>query len=201
MRHIETSDNSEREPEELDEKQQNLKAIVSAMTDKSVHQLRSAGTVEQYKMYCELCYPSIVGKYMWKMNHSRVGIKTLLTAADEAIVALVLENNISEWIYLAEGNELEGRKRMTLYTHGGKNGSETRKGWSLEGRQRYNKIYSELKEIRNKPGTTRMDEQMKQMWLNELNAQNISAAANSTVDENAHDRDEQTFEPAFDFDD
>ena len=41
------------------------------------------------------------------MNHSRVGIKTLTTVADEALVALILENNLEEWLVIAAGGEVE----------------------------------------------------------------------------------------------
>lgn len=193
------SDN-ETSVEDLDDDQINLKAIVSAMRNKSVHKLRSDGTVTQYKLYCELCYPSIVGKHRWKINHSRVGIKTLTTVADEAIVALVLENNIFEWLHLAEGKEVDTKHRLTLYTHGGRDGSGTRKGWSLEGRRRYNVVHNELKEIRNRGGSTRLDDALKQMWMDESHCPN-STGDNGGIDNDEYDRVEESFEPAFDFDD
>lgn len=172
-----------------------------AMKNKRVHKLRSAATIDQYKMYCELCYPSVVGKHRWKINHSRIGIKTLTSVADEAIVALVLENNILEWLHLAEGHEIDTKNRLTLYTHGGRSGSGTRKGWSLEGRMRYNVIHNELKQTRHCTGSTRIDEQLKQLWMDELNCQNNDRDDNSGNEGNDEDMDEQSFEPAFDFDD
>ena len=184
----------------IDEATRNLKYIVTAMKDKQAHQLRSNGTLRQYKLYCELCYPCIVGKHRWKINHSRVGIKTLTTVGDESLVALIMENNIEEWLFLANGGEVDSKKRLTLYTHGGKDGNSTRKGWSLKGRQRYNTIYGELKAIRNRAGTTRLDEELKQLWTNDSSEE--GAESDNTENEFEEERArEQAFEPAFDFDD
>ena len=170
------------------------------MKSKVVHKLRSSDTIEQYKLLCELSYPCIVGKHRWKINHSRVGIKTLTTVGDESLIALILENNIKEWLVVARGGEIDNKRRLTLYTHGGMNGNGTRKGWSLEGRRRYNTIYAEVKGIRNSAGTTRLDEDLKELWLQE--ASEGEGPAQYDEDEGEVDEiGERTFEPAFDFDD
>ena len=182
-----------------DEATENFVNIITAMKSKEVHKLRSNDTLWQYKLLCELSYPCIVGKHQWKINHSRVGIKTLTTVGDEPLIALILENNIKEWLHVARGGEVDNKKRLTLYMHGGLNGSGTRKGWSLEGRQRYNTIYGEVKAIRNSAGTTRLDEELKELWLKE--AKEGEGTAQNSGDEGEVDEvEERTFEPAFDFD-
>ena len=80
-------------------------------------------------------------------------------------------------------------------------GSGTRKGWSLKGRQRYNTIYGEVKAIRNSAGTTRLDEELKELWLKQAKKGEQSTAQNSENEEEVDEREERTFEPAFDFDD
>ena len=189
-----------RSNEDLDDATRNLIHIVTTMKNKKIHKLRLDGTLEQYKLHCELCYPCIVGKHRWKINHSRVGIKTLTTVGDESLIALILENNINEWLFVARGGEVDNKRRLTLYTHGGMDGSGTRKGWSLEGRQRYNSIYVEVKAIRSRTGTTRLDEELKQLWSNEASDEGENTMNNENEGE-ADQTEEQTFEPAFDFED
>ena len=62
------------------------------------------------------------------MNHAHIGIRTLTTVADEALVALIIENNIEEWIVLSKGGTIEAKNQLTLYTHGGHDARGTRKG-------------------------------------------------------------------------
>ena len=133
------------------------------------------------------------------MNHSRVGIKTLTTVADEALVALILENNLEEWLVIVAGGEIQKHARLTLYTHGGKSGKATKKGWSLDGRKRYNTIHSEVKEVRNEDSFSRVDQELKTLWTMELKkpVQDVEDANGDGLVED----DDGDFEPAFDFDD
>ena len=177
----------------------NLHLIVKAIKEKNVHNMRQQASIAQYKLYCELCYPVIVGKQKWKMNHTQIGIKTLTTVADEAFVALVLENNVEEWIILAEGGEINSKTRKTLYTHGGRDAKGTRKGWSLEGLKRYNTIHKELKEVRNSGNSELVDQRLKLQWKEEKNK---PVPRHHDTNENTNEQQEEdNFEPVFDFDD
>ena len=177
----------------------NLQCIVKAIRQKNVHKMRQQGTLAKYKLYCELCYPVIVGKQKWKMNHTQIGIKTLTTVADEAFVALVLENNVEEWIILAEGGNINSKRRKTLYTHGGTDAKGTRRGWSLEGLKRYNIIHKELKEVRNEVNSDIVDMQLKLKWKEEINR---PLSRHHEANENGNEEQEvDSFEPVFDFDD
>ena len=101
---------------------------------------------------------------------------------------------------VARGEDIDNKRRLTLYTHGGMNGSGTRKGWSLEGRQRYNTIYGEVKAIRNSAGSNRLDEELKELWLQEA-SEGERTAQNDEGEGEVDQVGEHTFEPAFDFDD
>ena len=177
----------------------NLQHIVKAIKEKNVHKIREQASLAQYKLYCEICYPIIVGKQKWKMNHTQIGVKTLTTVADEALVALVLENNVEEWIILAEGGEINSKRRKTLYTHGGRDAKGTRKGWSLEGLKRYNTIHKELKEVRNSGNSELVDQRLKLQWKEEKNK---PIPRHHDTNENTNEQQEEdNFEPVFDFDD
>jgi hypothetical protein len=188
--------------DEDDRANNNLKFVIESIMNRQAHKLRRIGTVEQYKLYCELCYPSIVGKSIWKRNLCRVGIKTLTTVADEALVALILENNIQEWIFIARGGSIENNQgRRTLYTHGGEDGKSTKKGWSLAGRIRYNTIHEELRTIRDDlPSSDVVDDELKQLWTNEMIALPTVSNNNegNSLDGEAGERE---YEPVFNFDD
>ena len=76
-------------------------------------------------------------------------LKSLVTEADEALAAVILENNFEEWDMLARGLELDKENRQTRYTHGGKEDVEgPKKGWSLEGKQQYNTMFDAIAKLR-----------------------------------------------------
>ena len=183
------------------EREKNLVIIVERIRGQTIHKLRLDGTLEVYKLYCELLYPVIVGKQKWKMNHCHIGIKTLTTVADEALVALLLENNIEEWVDLAKGGTINAMERKTKYTHGGPGKNGTKKGWSLEGRQRYNTLHGEVKSIRNDRNVNITDESLKRLWSTVNIPRSLRRAAQDDESTQATETMEQEFEPAFDFDD
>lgn len=183
------------------ERQKNLITIVERIRGLTVHKLRQDGTIQEYKLYCELFYAVIVGKQKWKMNYSHIGIKTLTTVADEALIALLLENNIEEWLILANEGTIDAMERKTLYTHGGRGSGTTKKGWSLEGRLRYNTLHAELKEVRNDSDANVTDESLKRLWsyTNTVTSQRRAVQDNESTQ--LSECLEQEFEPVFDFDD
>ena len=185
---------------QLTGRKKTFKAIVDAIRSKGVHKLRLDGTLEEYKLYCELCYPGIVGKQKWKLNYCHVAIKTLTTVADEALVALLLENNIEEWVSIAKGGTIPANGRKTLYTHGGRGAVHTKKGWSLEGRQRYNTLHAEVKKVRNDTSANVSDESLKRAW-NPNNSQTQRNVQQDDESTQLSERMEEEFKPAFDFDD
>ena len=93
-------------------------------------------------------------------------LKSLVTEADEALAAVILENNFEEWDMLARGLELDKENRQTRYTHGGKEDVEgPKKGWSLEGKQRYNTMFDAIVELRKDADHgEKLESEMKQRW-------------------------------------
>ena len=120
-----------------------------------------------FKICAELCFPWMVNKQTWKNNHQHVTLSNIITIADEALALVILENNFLEWIELAKGNEIDKKSRLTKYTHGGSNKDGTRKGWTLEGKLRFNKIFDETQVEREKRVSKQMESRIKTMWYNE----------------------------------
>ena len=100
----------------LAERKEDMKLLIDKVKDNTVHKIRSDDRIELYKLYCEICYPAIVGKQKWKVNHKHIALRTLVTVADEALVALILENNMEEWMMLAKGETIDSKNRKTMYT-------------------------------------------------------------------------------------
>ena len=145
----------------------------------------------------------MVNKQSWKNNHQHVAISTIITIADEALALVVLENNFLEWIELAKGNEIDKNSRLTKYTHGGNNKDGTKKGWTLEGKLRFNKIFNETQLQREKRETKQMEARIKTMWYNENPSnhkkRNGSNDETSTEEQQLELR-EQQYVPRTDFD-
>ena len=174
-----------------------FKYIVTAIREKRIHQLRSGASLEIFKRYCEICLPVIVGRQHWKMNHAVVGVRALATVADESLIAIILENNIEEWMQLARGGKINPKNRLTLYTHGGTDSKGRKKGWSLNGLKRYNELHGQVKTERSSDNADEIEEQLKELWKKERYAQGIEARTQDRMEQ----EEEEVFEPVFDFDD
>lgn len=201
-----TEHNSSDEDEEVGDgnletkRTKHMKEILEIIKNGNLHLMRTIASIEVVKLYSELCYPVIVGKQQWKVNHMHIGINTLLTVADEAIIALVIENNIKEWMLVGNGGEIDSKKRLTLYTHGGVDAKGTRKGWSLDGRLRYNFLHQEFKKMRGHDDADSIDAKLKELWKEEGSGKRNNRINDSNTDRNMAQL-EENFEPVFDFDD
>ena len=127
-----------------------LKEILRLLQSNNIHRIREKGSISANKKFAEICFPPLIGKQRWKVQHQHCALSSLLTVADEALASIVVENNFEEWKIKAKGSDLGCNKRMTRYTHGGVDAKGTRKGWSLDGRKRYNKMFDEIQRLRGR---------------------------------------------------
>ena len=125
-----------------------IKEIHKLLKKDEIHLIRKKGSIEANLLYCEMCYPTMVGIQRWKIQHVNSMLRKLVTEADEALAAVILENNFQEWDMLARGMELDKENRLTKYTHGGNSPGGTKKGWSLEGKQRFNEMFDAIDRLR-----------------------------------------------------
>ena len=135
---------------------------------------------EMFRLCAELCFPWMVSKQTWKNNHQHVAISSLITIADEALALLILENNYLEWMELAKGKEIDKDTRLTKYTHGGINSDGTKKGWTLEGKLRFNYIFDATKKERDKRNSKQMEAHIQKIWYdaNPANRRSINREDN-----------------------
>ena len=141
--------------------------LIKCLENGEIHEVRAKGNIEMFKICAELCFSAIANKQTWKNNHQHVALSTIITIADEALALVILENNFVEWIEIAKGNEIDKKSRLTKYMHGGTNRDGTRKGWTLEGKLRFNTIFDETQIEREKRASKQMEARIKDMWYNE----------------------------------
>ena len=113
--------------------------------------IRTEGTYPELKLCADLCLSTMVEKNSWKINRGKIHLSSLMTVSDEAFALLVLENNIYEWMYQVEQTEVERavkKRKLSRYTGKGQNIDGTTKGWSMEGKRRYNAIFDTVKDQR-----------------------------------------------------
>ena len=143
------------------DKESSIAEIVNRLRSKDIEKLRREGRKEDFKVLCEIGFAPMVSKDSWKLNHAEVDISTLLTVADEAFALLTMENNIDEWMKIeVHGKDSVQRGELTRYTSQGTNRDGTKKGWTLEGKKRFNDLYDAVFLAR---GTRVSDE--KEMWV------------------------------------
>lgn len=121
-------------------------------------------------------------------------MRDLLTLSDEALSLIVLENTYEEWIDKAKGIEINKGKRKTKYTHGGQRNNGTRKGWSLEGRKRFNTIFTTVKVERGRAESRLREDRLMKEWAPK------EKSTDSTNDKNGLNEEEEVFQPMTDFD-
>ena len=177
--------------------------LIKSLDEDRIHKIRDTNDTELFKLCAEICFPCLVSKTTWKNNHQHVVLSKLITIADESLALLILENNYLEWIELAKGNEVDRKApRLTKYTHGGNNRDGTKKGWSLEGKIRFNKVFDEIQVQRDKRSSKEMEVQIKECWYNINPNNNVSnSGSNSTADNgNNTAMEEAAYIPRTDFD-
>ena len=107
----------------------------------------------------------MVGNQRWNIRHTDCMLRTLVTEADEALAAVIFENNFEEWDMLARGMELDNNKRLTRYTHVGDKSVGTKKGWSLQGKERYNEMFDTIERLRrNKSSGEKLETELNRIW-------------------------------------
>ena len=155
----------------------------------SVPDFRSRGQdTEVFESLAKVCLQSILPRKKWLSNFDKKTISDFVTIADEALAYLVLENNFIDWMKIAS-NEVEDnkkRKRETKYTllnvKGNSRGSK--KGWSVEGKERYNEYFDSITEARKRESVKVMEVELLNKWKDEENSNQNSQEIEDTSKDN-----------------
>ena len=175
-----------------------LSEVLEQLEKKKIQNFRTNGTYNEFKMIVSVAFPPMVSCKHWKRNRGELEVSNLLTVSDESLALIALENNHEEWIDLAMGKELDKKKRKTKYTHAGQRKDGTRKGWSLEGRKRFNMIFTAIKTKRDRAMSREREERLLKEWRKEDSKKKDSTdGTNQAVDKN---NEEEQYVPMTDFD-
>ena len=172
-----------------------ISEVLDRLRNGAIKKFRTEGTYNEFKLIVSVAFPPMVNAKHWKRNKGVLGVKDLLTISDEALALIVLENNYEEWIDIAKGKEIDKRKRKTKYTHGGQRRDGTKKGWSLEGRKRFNSIFQYIKVEREQAISKDRESKLTVEWAPQPN----SDADKTNCDEEEGDK-EEDFVPMTEFD-
>ena len=143
-------------------------AVVKRSREGTTDKLRDDGSNEEFKMFAELCFAPMISRQKWNRNHFIVDLSSMITVADEAFALLTMENNVNEWIDQATKDEDKHEKgTSTKYTGKGMNKDGTKKGWTLDGKKRFNKIFDEVTRLRATRKSVAKETWAKAQWITE----------------------------------
>ena len=144
--------------------------LLNLAIDGATETIRTNCTEEEFeisaKMFLQVMLPSAI----WRRNYSNVKLSSFVSIADESFAYLCLENNVEEWIEVVEGKEKDNPDRKkgdkTKWTgpKSGKNVKGRKRGWSLEGRKRYNKLFLAVIEARKTKESSDFENNLLQKW-------------------------------------
>jgi hypothetical protein len=138
----------------------------------------------------------MISRETWKLNHTEVNISSLLTVADEAFALLTMENNVCEWINLVKyGKERTTRGELTRFTSQGKNSDGTKKGWTLEGKKRFNELFDAVILTRAAPRSKELEEGVRDLWKKNEGSSGKKGNRTESEAEEALRKEEETFVP------
>ena len=75
-----------------------LQDLIQVAEEMKVDMLRQTVDTDTFQMFAEIFLKNIVPKRSWRLKHRRENIRYFVTAADESLALLILENNIYEWM-------------------------------------------------------------------------------------------------------
>ena len=141
--------------------------LTSGSTD--VPDFRGIGQdIEVFERVAWVCFQSILPRKAWLSNYNKKVLSEYVTVADEALAYLILENNLDDWLKIArhEVEDVKTRKRTTKYTVVSSNNrvGGTKKGWTKEGKLRYNKYYDVIEKARERDRVKAMEIELLEKW-------------------------------------
>ena len=134
--------------------------------DMAIEHVRIQATNDVWKVLVDICLQASVNSNVWKKNYKGNELSSFVTPYDETFALLALENNYEDWIYLVlnDGKREKG-KDLTLYNIRGKSKPDrNRKGYSLQGKKRFNAILKVVVEQRKDEESKRKEEWIKSFW-------------------------------------
>jgi len=139
------------------------------MEDRKVETMRSRVDNDTWKLCAELFLKETVDKSVVKANEVTKELSTYVTVWDEAFALLTVESNMKMWLTQVAGIPIDKEKGMELYVISGKaaKGKNTKIGWTLEGKKRYNDICRGVTAEREKEASKQKERWLLKQWAEE----------------------------------
>lgn len=156
-------------------------------TEQGAPDFRGLGQdLEVFEKLAKICFESVLPRKVWLSNFDKKPLSQYMTIPDEALAYLILENNFTDWVRIAkkEVEDTKKRKRdtkFTMVTSGAR--ANLRKGWSLQGKLRYNQYFDVIQLARKRGGVQEMENELLEDWRDdeeELKHAGADAAEEST---------------------
>ena len=158
--------------------------LLQRAKDSKTEFVRTDGTYQEFKTFAELCISCVVRNDSWKLNFSRVNLNKFVTIEDECLAMLILENNAEEWIEQvenSEGNKPAKKRRLTKYTGKGRKVDGTKKGWTLEGKRRFNVMFDQVLKDRENVTSKQREENLMKDWSGEQTDRDLKLRAGAVT--------------------
>lgn len=128
-----------------------------------------------YKKYLDIAMVACCDKtFVHDMTYLPMStFQELVTVAEEAFAILILENNVTKWVHIAQEKEGVVLQQKFQKQVNNKIDKENRKNaagdWKEEGMIQFNKIVEMVTQTRSEPGRAVFDKQIKEMYEAEVN--------------------------------
>lgn len=120
--------------------------------------------INAFRAFAVLCLRHTVGVMTWRVKHRKFRISDFFSISDEGLALVVLENNAKVWKDKAYGIDTTEScaKYMVTANKGDKN--KVRKSWSNEGKQRFNDICLQVRELRSFTISRNNENELARLW-------------------------------------
>jgi hypothetical protein len=116
--------------------------------------------INAFHAFVVLCLRHTVGVMTWKLKHRKFDISDIFSVSDEALALVVLENNAMVWKNKAYGTDTVVKAK---YMKTAKDGS-VRKDWSDEGKERFNDVFCQVKDLRLTSLSATNEKALRHLW-------------------------------------
>lgn len=117
--------------------------------------------VDAFHAFTVLCLRHTLSVLTWRQKHRKFKLSDLFSISDEGLALVILENNAKVWKDKAYG--VETSVATARYMMKAKDGS-VRKTWSDEGRERYNEVCYQVRELRSFTLSKSNEEVLRTLW-------------------------------------
>lgn len=121
--------------------------------------------MDAFEAFCVLCLKHTNGAMVWKLKHRKCSIKSMYSVSDEALAFLILDNSCEIWERKARGEEVLADGKYMTRAAGGR--ANFRRAWSNRGKERYNKLFAQVSELRSFTLSTTVEGELMNRWKQE----------------------------------